>query len=362
MPLGDYGQQLLQQRLPIEQMRGQEAQQQQERAAASQLWQSLYPDQPIPQGIGVKDIVNLAKVTHKAPPGGASAQPPPAQYTQLIGDILKSNQNATADELQQAFDASGIPRNLSASYIETARRKDESKIKQEEGKEGLEMKYHERSEPFVKEVKEQAKQAESQRTATRQMRESIARGDTGYGVFRAAFGSLLPGNLMEQFLSPDEAVFEAAVPNLLEGMKDLFGTRISDADLRLLRGKLPSLGKSPEANEQILDFLDHMGGLKELKYEMLRKEEKKYPKNRPASFERDVEDKYEPEAAKLKDKYFAEFRLPAKQVKQIQKVSLPKNSVRLVSPTGEVIDFSKEDKEDIDTLKKNYNYLMLSES
>lgn len=49
-PLGDLGKQIYQQRAPIEQMRGQEMAQQQERQAASQLWQKLYPGTDLPPG------------------------------------------------------------------------------------------------------------------------------------------------------------------------------------------------------------------------------------------------------------------------------------------------------------------------
>lgn len=47
----------------------------------------------------------------------------------------------------------------------------------------------------------------------------------------------------------------ASVPNFLEGMKDIFGARLSDADLRIVEDKLPSISKNKEANLAILDVM-----------------------------------------------------------------------------------------------------------
>lgn len=56
------------------------------------------------------------------------------------------------------------------------------------------------------------------------------------------------------FLNPDQAEFQAAALDTYEGMKELFGVRLSDADLAQASGKIPSIDKTPQANEAIINF------------------------------------------------------------------------------------------------------------
>jgi hypothetical protein len=62
----------------------------------------------------------------KAPPGGLSGQPVPPEISQKIPEILNSNKDRSAEELATSFDAAGIPRTYSNSYIESRRRQEET--------------------------------------------------------------------------------------------------------------------------------------------------------------------------------------------------------------------------------------------
>lgn len=75
----------------------------------------------------------------------------------------------------------------------------------------------------------------------------------------------------------DEAALLSSIPEFLEGRKELFGVRLSDADLRLLQDKLPDIGKSKEANLQILRIMKKHAELAKLKHKIgteLKKENK----------------------------------------------------------------------------------------
>ena len=93
-------------------------------------------------------------------------------------------------------------------------------------------------------------------------------------------------------LSGDEAVVQAAIPEFLEGRKELFGVRLSDADLKLLEDKLPSIGKSKEANEAILRVLKKYAKYSQLKYNISTDIKKNNKGLRPLGYSDQVEERY----------------------------------------------------------------------
>jgi hypothetical protein len=90
-------------------------------------------------------------------------------------------------------------------------------------------------------------------------------------------------------ISADEATIQASIPAFLEGRKELFGIRLSDADLRLLQDKLPDIGKSKEANTAILNLMQKTAQGSVLKANIAKEIKKKNGGLRPIGF-RDMVD------------------------------------------------------------------------
>jgi hypothetical protein len=138
------------------------------------------------------------------------------------------------------------------------RNKEEEKgqhAKEVQRKEDIE--FHKETQKYDEDLIQQNKVAKKQIEAIDTIEESINSGN----VIQASAANLFKGfgkvgdKVSEWLKNPDQAKFEAAIPQLLEGWKDVFGVRLTDADLRILQDKLPSLGKSPEANRAVVGVL-----------------------------------------------------------------------------------------------------------
>lgn len=98
--------------------------------------------------------------------------------------------------------------------------------------------------------------------------------------------------LSSALLNKDEAQIQASIPYLIEGWKEVFGIRLSDADLRVIQDKLPSIGKSPEANLAIARILQKYSKLNKLRFEVGKNIKEKNNGLRPLGYADRVEEQY----------------------------------------------------------------------
>lgn len=101
------------------------------------------------------------------------------------------------------------------------------------------------------------------------------------------------GILSNIFLNPDQATVNASIPQLLDGWKEVFGVRLSDADLKILEDKLPSIGKSPEANKAILKIISKYANANILRNKIAMEIKDKYEGYRPVDFITQVNRRYD---------------------------------------------------------------------
>lgn len=195
------------------------------------------------------------------PPGGLSGQPVPNEVSQAIQNVVTNNPNATADQLALEFDRNQIPRTFSNSYIENRRRQDETRASTEREDKNLsrkeELQFHKESEKYDEELLKQSRTAKKQFETIKDIDKAIDSGNVGPSSFANIFkGFGIIGNkISEALLNKDESTLLSSIPQLLEGWKEVFGVRLSDADLKLLQDKLPSIGKTKEANKSVLNIL-----------------------------------------------------------------------------------------------------------
>lgn len=101
------------------------------------------------------------------------------------------------------------------------------------------------------------------------------------------------GILSNIFLNSDQATVNASIPQLLDGWKEVFGVRLSDADLKILEDKLPSIGKSPEANRAILKIISKYANANILRNKIAMEIKDKYEGYRPVDFTTQVNRRYD---------------------------------------------------------------------
>jgi len=108
-----------------------------------------------------------------------------------------------------------------------------------------------------------AKQATGQMHAFDTMRKDIASKKLTPTNFQNLVRKALENTRWKDFLlNPKQAEFQAASLESYEGMKEMFGGKITDADLRLASGKVPDLNKTDEANLAIIDFMEFKDKMK----------------------------------------------------------------------------------------------------
>jgi len=251
---------------------------------------------------GAPPQVQAQQVRNQGPPkqaGGLSGQSVPPQITESLNNVVNNNQNATADELALEFDKSGIPRAYSNSYIENRRRQDETKAGNAREDKNIsrkeELQFHKESEKYDEELLKNARIAKKQISVISDIDEAINSGKVTPSSLANIFKGF--GKIGEKFsealINKNEAVLIASIPQLLEGWKEVFGLRLSDADLKLLQDKLPSIGKNKDANKAILGILRKYADTTLLREKIGEELKSKNKGLRPLGFASKVEQRFD---------------------------------------------------------------------
>ena len=80
--------------------------------------------------------------------------------------------------------------------------------------------------------------------------------DQGLETGQLTFDNMMTKLGLGGAASPEAQAFQANTLNYMEGQKDKFGVRLSDADLSLIMDKLPSIARSVDGNKLILSLFE----------------------------------------------------------------------------------------------------------
>ena len=191
----------------------------------------------------------------KAPLGGISGQQVPPEVSKAIPQILNDNKDATADELAAVFDKFGIPRAYSDTYVENRRQQDVQKaktdIKTTEISRREKIEFHKEGAKYDEGLTKKAESAERKIKAIEKQQE-LQPDISNWDRFIAATSA---GTRFEDLLKSQSAhEFDSYALPMIEGKKENFGVRLSDADLRLIVQKIATSSKNPEANKAIMEY------------------------------------------------------------------------------------------------------------
>lgn len=196
------------------------------------------------------EVASLQRAYHPTPPGGLTGQSTPPEVSNAINRVLDNSEGMSSDELNNAMDQAGIPRIYSNSYVENRRRTQDTGTEHD-------IKFHQESANFEKEVSDHAKTARRQLPLIDKSIKAVSEGKINPSSLANVFTFFgeRGKKISNALLSKDESALISSIPEFLEGRKELFGVRLSDADLRLLQDKLPDIGKNKEANLSVLDLM-----------------------------------------------------------------------------------------------------------
>lgn len=251
---------------------------------------------------GAPSVVQSQQVKNQQPPkpaGGLTGQAVPPQFGEAINKIIQDNPQANADELGVAFDTAGIPPVYSNRYVENRRRQDETRAGNEREDIALgrkeQLQFHKESEKYDEELMKQGRIAKQQQATLKNINKSINSGNIKPTSFANIFKGLgrIGDKISEALLNGDQAKLLTSIPQLLEGWKDVFGVRLTDADLRVLQDKLPSIGKSPEANKAVMNILNKYAEMNLLRSQIGEQIKKAHKNLRPLGFASMVEQRFD---------------------------------------------------------------------
>lgn len=145
---------------------------------------------------------------YKQPAGGLTGQPISPEISNAIEQVIRSNPEASAEELMIEFDKAGVPRTFSNSAIETRRRRDEIEEKRSQSREDIRLK---RDERLIQEVDDIRKTIPIKRASTEVMENALLNNNLSY--FSLANLAKLPG--FEWAETVGGSTFKAAQKNHL---------------------------------------------------------------------------------------------------------------------------------------------------
>lgn len=220
-------------------------------------------------------------------------QPPqaPKPGSQSIPDELKSKvpsrpwfKRLSRDQLTEA---QGSP------YKEISEPAKAEALMQDADKKDLQY-YDQRSQKFDDELRDKTRIARQQLETVKDIDKAIASGNVSPSSFANIFKGMgvLGDKVSQALLNKDESLLQSSIPQLLEGWKEVFGVRLSDADLKLLGDKLPSIGKTPEANRAVLGILKKYADMTLLRGKIGADIKKEYKGLRPLGYEDMIEERY----------------------------------------------------------------------
>lgn len=333
-PYGDYGRELLQHR--IQGLQQQEVEKEQEKRARGQaaLGKMIAGEQVTPEEMAMinpEHLLKLVQFRNRPAPGGVTAQPIPPEVSSRIQPILEANKNAKADDLAVAFDNAGIPRVFSNSYIENRRREDEAKTKREAKESDLsrqeKITFHKESQKMDETISKEAKAAESKIKAMEKQEALLPKLKTWDRIASAMFKGSPWENI---FTSANAQEFNSYALPMVEGQKETFGVRLSDADLRLVTQKIATTDKSAEANKKIIEWMKEDEKLKIERQKIAQQIKKENGGYRPHDYEEQIrkkmDEKYGDHVKKLYDEIMALPDDPKKKQELTGRTQVPQGT------------------------------------
>jgi hypothetical protein len=120
-----------------------------------------------------------------------------------------------------------------------------------------EMDFHKESAKYDEDLMAKNKVAKAQIQTINDIEKAVKSGNIKPSSLANVFKGMgkIGDKISEAIINGDQATLQASIPQLLDGWKEVFGVRLSDADLRLLQDKLPSIGKNEQANIAILKIM-----------------------------------------------------------------------------------------------------------
>jgi hypothetical protein len=231
-----------------------------------------------------------------------------------------------------------VPGMKDAVKLEQDRRRDiRSEAKSDRD---YQLKVDERHAKFDEELNKQHANSAKERIALSQIEKSVNSGEIGPNTLTNFAQNTLKGTWLEHaFDSKESSNFQAALPQLLGGFESIFKRGLTDRDLKLVLDKLPSIGKTKEANLASVQFLRKILDLNDKKYAIAQEIKKENKGFRKIDYVDEIERRYEERYGNEINRLFADST----------------DSVLMTAPDGRSLTVPKADVQKMLDLKATVN-------
>ncbi len=168
--------------------------------------------------------------------------------------------------------------------------------------------------PYVVSVQDKAKAAKENNLRLARMEKLIDNGKLNNPTFASILqtlkngtgGSLLFGHIgvdLENLLSADSQEFNKLSQDFVKNAKEIFGSRLTDTDLKTFMRTVPTLSQSDAGKRAVIKNLKLMNEADEVRNKAARELLKEYGSNLPLDFQSEVEDRAKQELDKIAEKF-----------------------------------------------------------
>jgi len=267
-----------------------------------QLISALEEQRGLPPGSlsGFLSNPSLAEQTSrpaKEPKKTQASQPIDPDQLKIIKDVRNSPEYKAADGLEkyQLMTDAGVSKENAQAEADIATKQSDitTKTTQEARKEAI--KFHDETKDYDTKLLNEYKVSKKQNEIIKDVEKALDSGQVNPKSLANIFKGMgaVGDKLSEGLLNKNEAVIKSAIPEFLEGRKELFGVRLSDADLRLLQDKMVDIGKTPEANKAILRLMKKYAKAANLRYKIGKEIKGANQDLRPLGYADKIEERYE---------------------------------------------------------------------
>ncbi len=314
-PYGQKGQQVLQNRLMVEQQADNEKKMQQDKLKADVLRKRFSgekisdkekgiftPDEEF-QIAKMEQAIKLQEMKNegKSPLGGISGQSVPPQVSNAIQNVLSKSQDLSADQLTQAFDAEGVPRAYSNAYVENRRRDDDTRARKADEAEKIDMQSFKDQKDYTEKILNGYEAYKRDQAVLDQMSKISEKGNLPTPLATSLLQKLgLPLGLLE---NPDAEQFDKLSQELMKNIQGTYGSRILQTEVVNFMKSIPTLLNSPEGQERLIKQWKILNEGKRIYYDAYKEMKKENPKRLPADLHEKVLERAEPKLDELAQKF-----------------------------------------------------------
>jgi hypothetical protein len=251
-------------------------------------------------------------------PGGVTAQPVPPNIAAAKKKVLKDNADASASDLEVAFDEAGVPPIHYHGEIESRRRAEEQGVKSKESKEAA---VRAETGKLKQEIVDRANAARKGIQNKERLLELIKTGNIDDPSVAAILSSL-PLNIGKRLLSAETVQYKAGLVDEFTDLRNIFQGQTRVKELDILEDKLADIYLTDEQKKRVLE-----GRIDALQADVIREEaalevEEKHPNLGILEFNKKVDELAHEKMKHLFNKVLDEHKFIINQAEQLKNIEL----------------------------------------